>query len=126
MQTDVSTPTPLSTDTGSKPLISLTDNAVAKVKVFKEKMPDAKEKSFRVFVEGGGCSGFQYGFTFDEFRAGDEKVACGDIDVLVDTQSRVYLMGSVVDFVEDFKGSGFTVRNPNSKGSCGCGTSFTV
>ncbi|MBI2340233.1 MAG: iron-sulfur cluster insertion protein ErpA [Deltaproteobacteria bacterium] len=112
--------------TGLKPLVSLTDNAAAKVRAFREKTPDAKDKMFRVFVEGGGCSGFQYGFTFDELRAGDEKVACGDIDVLIDPQSKTYLMGSVVDFVEDFKGSGFTVRNPNAKGSCGCGTSFTV
>src|SRR3990167_6561496 len=110
-----STPTPITEPTGFKPLISLTDNAIAKVKAFREKMPDAKEKSFRVFVEGGGCSGFQYGFTFDEQKAGDEVAQCGEILVLIDPQSKIYLMGSEVDFVEDSKGSGFTVRNPNSK-----------
>lgn len=111
---------------GPAPVLSLTESALAKVAQFYEKMSEAKGKFFRVFVEGGGCSGFQYGFNFDEERPGDELVECGALKVLVDLNTKPYIMGATVDFVEDFKGSGFTVKNPNSKGSCGCGTSFTV
>ncbi len=111
---------------GPAPLLTLTENAVAKVTQFYDKMPEAKGKFFRVFVEGGGCSGFQYGFNFDEERPGDDFIDCGNLKVLIDPNSKPYLIGSVVDFVEDFRGSGFTVKNPNSKGTCGCGTSFTV
>lgn len=104
----------------------LTEKAIGKIKEFAEKMPESKGKMFRVFVEGGGCSGFQYGFNFDDERPGDEVVHIGEVSVLLDASSRPYLLGSVVDYVEDFKGAGFNVKNPNAKASCGCGTSFTV
>ncbi len=117
---------PLSTATGPVTVLSLTPSAIAKVKDFAAKMPDSAGKHFRVLVEGGGCSGMQYGFNFDEFRDGDTLIDCDDIKVLLDANSKDYVFGSTVDFVEDFKGSGFSVQNPKAKASCGCGTSFTV
>lgn len=108
------------------PIINLTKNAVNKVLDFSQKMSESKGKFFRVFVEGGGCSGFQYGFNFDDQREGDALIDCGEVKVLLDPNSQQYVAGSVVDFVEDFKGSGFTVQNPKAKAHCGCGTSFTV
>ena len=116
-----STPTPI---TASKPLLSLTDAAVAKVKYFAQTMPDSTGKPLRVFVQGGGCSGFQYGFTFDEKHADDNVLDQDGITILVDPQSATYLKDSTVDYVEDFRGAGFSVTNPNSTGGCGCGKSF--
>ena len=123
--TSVSTPTPLS-PTGPVQAIFLTDRAVAKVKDFAQKKLDAAGKNFRVYVEGGGCSGYQYGFSFDTKKEDDLVIDCNGVNVLIDPQSKLYLNGCTVDFVEDFKSSGFTVKNPNAKASCGCGTSFTV
>lgn len=107
-------------------VIDLTAEAVAKVKDFIQKNVKAQGKYFRVYVEGGGCSGMQYGFTFDERKEDDHLVPCGDIEVLVDKNSESYLKSSVVDYVEGLGGTGFVVENPQAKASCGCGTSFTV
>ena len=116
-----STPTPI---TAPKPMLSLTEAAVAKVKYFAQTMPDSAGKPLRVFVQGGGCSGFQYGFTFDEKRDDDNVIEQDGITILVDPQSSTYLKDSTVDYVEDFRGAGFSVQNPNSTGGCGCGKSF--
>jgi iron-sulfur cluster insertion protein len=119
-----STPTPI---TEPKPMLSLTGAAVAKVKYFAETMPDSQNKPLRVFVQGGGCSGFQYGFTFDEKKDGDNVLEQDGITILVDPQSATYLKDSTVDYVEDFRGAGFSVTNPNATGgSCGCGKSFNA
>ena len=85
-------------------------------------------KALRIFVEGGGCSGLQYGFTFDDRHEGDMEVPYEGFKVLIDPKSGNYVQGSVVDFVvgDGLHGSGFKIENPNAKGSCGCGTSFTV
>lgn len=107
-------------------LLDLTPEAVAKVREFSQKNDKAQGKTFRVYVEGGGCSGMQYGFTFDERKDDDDVVPCGDIEVLVDKNSISYLKGAVVDYVEGLSGAGFVVENPLAKASCGCGTSFTV
>lgn len=107
-------------------LIDLTPEAVAKVKDFIKKNPAAGAKIFRIGVEGGGCSGLQYGFTFDDKKDDDNVVACEDIEVLIDNPTLAYIKGAVVDYVEDMRGSGFIVKNPQSKGECGCGVSFTV
>ena len=104
--------------------ITVTDSAVAKVRFFAEQNEEYKGKAFRVFVEGGGCSGFQYGFAFDDKRDGDQTFDIGGLEVLIDPMSLQYLAGSTVDFVEDMRGAGFTVNNPNAKTSCGCGSSF--
>ena len=75
-------------------------------------------------MQGGGCSGFQYGFTFDEKRDNDNVMEQDGITILVDPQSAMYLKDSTVDYVEDFRGAGFSVQNPNATGGCGCGKSF--
>jgi iron-sulfur cluster insertion protein len=82
---------------------------------------------FRIAVNGGGCSGFQYDFTFDDTPTGDDIVIEQDgARVLIDTVSLEFLGGSVVEFVEGLMGSHFEIQNPNAKSSCGCGTSFSV
>ncbi len=105
-------------------LLSLTDRAVDKVKDFAARMPDAAGKALRVFIQGGGCSGFQYGFTFDDKRPSDHVLKVRDIEVIVDPASATKLNGATVDFIEDFRGAGFSVENPNATASCGCGKSF--
>ena len=88
----------------------------------KEENPDGK--ALRVYVEQGGCSGMQYGLTFDEVREGDVRQEFGKLLVVVDAFSAEYLRGSVVDFSDDLNDSGFKVTNPNAKTTCGCGNSF--
>ena len=81
----------------------------------------------RVFVSGGGCSGFSYGFTFDEEVAEDDAtVERGGITLLVDSLSYQYLLGSEIDYVEDLQGAQFVVSNPNAASTCGCGNSFAI
>jgi len=81
----------------------------------------------RVFVQGGGCSGFQYGFEFDETRGEDDVAVERDgVTLLVDPLSLQYLMGAEVDYSESLQGAQFVIRNPNAKTTCGCGSSFTV
>ena len=107
-------------------MIAFSDKAVSKVKEFATQMPEADGKDLRIFIQGVGCSGFAYGFTFDDLRDGDTVVEAGDIKVLVDPQSAPYLDGASVDFVDDSRGSGFTVDNPNepeTSGACGGGCS---
>ena len=126
MSTMQSTPTPITMGT-TGPFLSQTDAAVAKVKYFSGTMPDSEGKPLRIFVQGGGCSGFQYGFTFDAKKDDDTLVATGGIEVVIDPQSATYLKDATVDFVEDMRGAGFSVTNPNATGgSCGCGKSFNA
>ena len=106
-------------------MIQLTQNAVSKVKNFATQSTDYQGKDFRIYVEGGGCSGFSYGFTFDEQKEGDEINQAGEIRVLIDPQSAKYLEGSKIDYIEDMRGAGFVIENPNTKGSCGCGSSVS-
>lgn len=106
--------------------LQVTNSAVAKVKslIDEEGNPDLK---LRVFVTGGGCSGFQYGFSFDEALAEDDTLVEKDgIAVVVDPLSFQYLAGSTVDYEEGLQGSRFTVTNPNATTTCGCGSSFSV
>ncbi len=102
-------------------MITITDTAITKVKEFAASMPEAEGKHLRIFIQGMGCSGFAYGFTFDEKRDGDTVVDAGELAILVDPQSAPYLAGSTVDFVEDERGAGFTVDNPNAAGMDGAG-----
>ena len=107
------------------PLV-FTDNAAAKVKqlIDEEGNHDLK---LRVFVTGGGCSGFQYGFTFDEkMEEGDFCVENHGVQLLVDPMSAQYLMGAEIDYKEDLQGAQFVIRNPNAKTTCGCGSSFSA
>lgn len=98
-------------------MISFSETAIAKVQEFSTSMPEAEGKDLRIFIQGVGCSGFSYGFTFDEKRDDDTVVEAGELQVLVDPQSAPHLTGASVDFVEDQRGSGFTVENPNSPAS---------
>jgi iron-sulfur cluster insertion protein len=105
------------------PLI-FTDAAVAKVRelLLEENNPALK---LRVFVQGGGCSGFQYGFTFDEDVSEDDTTIERDgVQLLVDPMSFQYLAGSEIDYKDDLEGSQFVIRNPNANTTCGCGSSF--
>ncbi len=107
------------------PLI-FTDSAASKVKdlIIEEGNPDLK---LRVFVTGGGCSGFQYGFTFDEIRNEDDTVMEKDgVMLLIDPMSYQYLVGAEIDYSEGLEGSQFVIRNPNATSTCGCGSSFSA
>lgn len=106
--------------------LNLTERAMAKVRalVEEEGNPDLK---LRVFVTGGGCSGFQYGFAFEEVLGEDDScLEFGGVKVLVDSLSYQYLTGSEVDYEEGLQGSRFLVKNPNATATCGCGSSFSI
>lgn len=110
--------------------IVITDSVVKKVHelILEENEPNLK---LRIFVQGGGCSGFQYGFTFDETANEDDFQFDKSIDnvnvgFLVDTMSFQYLQGATIDYVEDLQGSQFVIKNPNASTTCGCGSSFSV
>ncbi len=106
--------------------VQVTHSAIAKVKSLIEEEGN-EELKLRVFVTGGGCSGFQYGFTFDELVAEDDSVLdAGGIQVLVDSMSYPYLMGAEVNYEEGLQGSKFVVQNPNASTTCGCGSSFSI
>ncbi|MFQ6004411.1 MAG: iron-sulfur cluster insertion protein ErpA [Woeseia sp.] len=108
------------------PPLVFTDAAASKVSelIAEEDNPDLM---LRVFVAGGGCSGFQYGFTFDEkIEEGDSSVENLGVTLVVDPMSVQYLMGAEIDYKEDLQGAQFVIRNPNATTTCGCGSSFTV
>ena len=104
----------------------LTDNAVNKIKdlIAEENNPNI---NLRVYVQGGGCSGMQYGFTFDEeINEDDTQVKKNDCTILVDSISLQYLKDAEIDYTESLQGSQFKIHNPDAKASCGCGSSFAV
>jgi len=106
--------------------IVFSDSAAKKVAdlIVEEKNEDLK---LRVYITGGGCSGFSYGFTFDEnYREGDSSVDNKGVRLVVDPMSYQYLIGATVDYLEDLQGSRFIIHNPNAKTTCGCGSSFSV
>jgi len=106
--------------------LTFSDVAAAKVKtlIAEEENPELK---LRVYITGGGCSGFQYGFTFDEkVNDGDMTLVNDGVTLVVDPMSLQYLMGGVVDYTEGLEGSRFFVNNPNATTTCGCGASFSV
>lgn len=106
--------------------LNFTEAAAAKVK---ELIQDEASTSLalRVYIQGGGCSGFQYGFEFDENRAEDDlAVDTNGVTLLVDPLSLQYLMGAEVDYTESLTGAQFVIRNPNAKTTCGCGSSFSM
>jgi len=107
------------------PLV-FTDSAADKVKqlVDEEGNPELK---LRVFVQGGGCSGFQYGFTFDEIVNDDDtQMSKHGVTLLIDAMSLQYLMGAEIDYKEDLQGAQFVIKNPNASSTCGCGSSFSA
>jgi iron-sulfur cluster assembly protein len=108
-------------------LLNLTPMAAAKVKELMAEEPDAASLVLRVAIQGGGCSGFQYGLGFDSGPAeGDHKLSLEGVDVVVDPYSAPYLRGATIDFLNGLQESGFKIDNPNAVSSCGCGHSFQV
>ena len=107
-------------------LLVFTDSAANKVRELIEEEGNADLK-LRVFVTGGGCSGFQYGFTFDEDMAEDDTaMEKNGVTLLVDPMSYQYLVGAEIDYTEGLEGAQFVIRNPNATTTCGCGSSFSV
>jgi iron-sulfur cluster insertion protein len=106
--------------------IGFTDAAATKVKeLIAEENND--QLKLRVFISGGGCSGFQYGFTFDEtVQEGDTQVDKAGVTLLIDPMSFQYLAGAEIDYTEGIEGAQFVIRNPNATTTCGCGSSFSV
>jgi iron-sulfur cluster insertion protein len=108
------------------PPVVFTDAAATKVSelIREEDNPNLK---LRVFISGGGCSGFQYGFTFDEnIEDGDSQIVNQGVTLVIDPMSVQYLMGAEIDYAEDLRGAQFIIRNPNATTTCGCGQSFTA
>lgn len=106
--------------------ITFTDAAVEKVRTLMEEEGNPNLK-LRVFVQGGGCAGFQYGFTFDEVKNDDDAVMeKGGVTLLIDSMSYQYLVGAKIDYKESLSGEQFVIDNPNAVTTCGCGSSFSV
>jgi iron-sulfur cluster assembly protein/iron-sulfur cluster insertion protein len=104
-------------------MISLSDQAVLKIRTL-ETEHSGEDKLLRIFVEPGGCSGLEYGMSFDLRKDDDEVLESGGVRFLMDRTSLSYLDGSVVDFDDGLNGKGFEIRNPNAENTCGCGKSF--
>ncbi len=106
--------------------IVVTESAARRIAVLKEQ-EEAADAFLRIAVSGGGCSGFQYGISFDDTRNPDDHVfERGDVAVVVDDVSLDLLNGAEIDFVEDMMGASFQIKNPNAASSCGCGNSFSI
>ena len=122
MQSDI----PVIGTSSAPPPVVFTDAAADKVGELIEDEANPELK-LRVFVAGGGCSGFSYGFTFDEsIEDGDSQVENRGVTLLIDPMSVQYLMGAEIDYKEDLQGAQFVIRNPNAATTCGCGSSFSV
>ena len=114
------------TETEMQSPMLFTDSAANKVKRLIEEEGNADLK-LRVFVSGGGCSGFQYGFTFDEVTNEDDTVLNKNgVQLLIDPMSLQYLMGAEIDYQDGVEGSQFVIKNPGATSTCGCGSSFSV
>jgi iron-sulfur cluster insertion protein len=110
----------------SLPQVSFSKAAAAKVKLLVDE-EENEDLKLRVFVTGGGCSGFEYGFTFDEdMEEDDTSIEEQGVVLLVDALSFQYLVGAEIDYMEDLQGSRFVVKNPNAATTCGCGNSFSI
>lgn len=106
-------------------MITLSERAATEIKGLLERQ-EKPHASLRVFVSGGGCSGFQYGMTLEEeSMEGDNQFQINGVSVIVDPRSAMYLDGASIDFVDNLMGGGFKIDNPNAASSCGCGSSFT-
>lgn len=114
----------MSEATQTELLLTVTEDAARQVGIVRSKEPENADKTLRVFVEEGGCSGLQYGIVFDEKRDDDHALEFFGETVLVDNFSADYLRGAVVDYHDGLNDAGFKIRNPNAKQSCGCGNSF--
>jgi len=114
-------------ETYTPSLMQLSDGAVQKILSLKSDEANHAQLNLRVYVTGGGCSGFQYGFTFDEeLQDGDTSVVNDGVTLLIDPMSYQYLVGAEIDYSEGLEGAQFVIRNPNAKTTCGCGSSFST
>ena len=105
-------------------MITLTPRAAKQVQAMHAEL-NAPQKQLRVLVESGGCSGFQYGMSFDERKEGDAELVSEGVPMLLDAASLAYLQGSMIDFDDGLQGKGFEIKNPNAQSTCGCGKSFS-
>ena len=106
------------------PVIRLTENAATQIRAMQAEQAEHAGKPLRVYVEGGGCSGMQYGMVFDEKRDNDELAESFGVPVLIDSVSAGHLRGALIDYSDALTGGGFKITNPHAKSSCGCGKSF--
>jgi iron-sulfur cluster assembly accessory protein len=104
-------------------MITLTPRAARQVRAMQADL-NAPEKRLRVLVESGGCSGFQYGMSFDAPKDGDTQLESEGVPIVIDAASLAYMTGSAIDFDDGLHGKGFEIRNPNAQSTCGCGKSF--
>jgi iron-sulfur cluster assembly accessory protein len=108
-------------------LVTLTESAATKIRQLMEEEPEGEITVLRLAIQGGGCSGFQYGLGFDRGpQEGDEELTMHGVTVVVDPFSAPYLRGAEIDYVDTIQASGFAINNPNAVSSCGCGHSFQV
>jgi iron-sulfur cluster assembly accessory protein len=105
-------------------MITLTPRAANQVRSMHQEL-GAPEKRLRVFVESGGCSGFQYGMSFDAPKPEDTELESEGVKILMDPTSLAYMSGSAIDFDDGLQGKGFEIKNPNAQSTCGCGKSFS-
>lgn len=105
-------------------MITLTARAARQILTM-QKETASEDKTLRVLVEAGGCSGFQYGMSFDTEKEGDQKLVSEGVPMLLDASSLAYLDGSLIDFDDGLQGKGFEIKNPNAQSTCGCGKSFS-
>ena len=105
-------------------MITVTDSAVKHLRSLLAERDEPVGAGLRIFVENGGCSGMQYGMSFDQPKADDEVAERDGVRVVVDPKSATFLQGSVVDYEDSLTGTGFRIQNPNARRTCGCGTSF--
>lgn len=105
-------------------MITLTDSAIVHLRALLQSNNAAPGVGLRLQIEKGGCAGMQYAMRLDDAREGDERISSGDVSVLIDAASAVFLRGCTLDYVDSLNDSGFKIENPNAARSCGCGTSF--
>ena len=105
-------------------MISLSPRAAVQIRTMQNDL-HAPQKRLRVFVESGGCSGYQYGMSFDEPKPDDVQFQSQGVDVIMDPASLAYMNGSAIDFDDGLQGKGFEIKNPNAQSTCGCGKSFS-
>lgn len=126
-ETAPATPTPHEAqDPQMAGALEVTETAAAKIKEIRETEAIESTYALRVKVMGGGCAGFQYDLFFDEPAEGDNHFESQGVKLVCDQMSFMYLMGTSIDYVEGLQGAGFKFNNPNTTGSCGCGSSFSV
>lgn len=105
-------------------MITITESAQEKIKEIL--IDETPESRLRMFIQGGGCSGFSYGFTIDEVKNEDDfEITSGDTSVLIDSMSAQYVTGAEIDYIDDLQGSRFNIKNPKAESTCGCGSSFS-